>query len=143
MTTDSTLTVETLTESQIQQLYELLQEQWWGWWRTLNDVRTTIANTSLMIGLIDPNSDKLAGYCRVLTDFTFRATVYDAMVAEHMRGQGLGRRPMRTLCEHPKLQSVSLIYLACEPRLVSFYEEFGFQPYAARMEWMMKVHREE
>lgn len=141
--TDGYSTVDELNESQVEQLYALIKQQWWGGQRSLEDVKLMVANTSLMIGLVETTSGRLVGFCRVLTDFAFRATIYDVMVAEELKRRGLGKRLMSTLCNHPKLQRVSFIYLACEPELSSFYESWGFKTYEGRAEWMIKVQREE
>lgn len=135
--------VESLTADQIPQLHSLIQQQWWGGKRTLEDVELMVKHTSLMIGLIDRSTDRLVGYCRVLTDFAFRATIYDVMVTSELKGEGLGRYLMDVLCAHPKLQRVSFIYLACEPDLYSFYQQWGFKTYEGRAQWMIKVQREE
>lgn len=135
--------VEDLDDEQIPQLHALIQQQWWGGKRSLEDVRTMVSHTNLMIGLVENTENQLIGYCRVLTDFVFRATIYDVMVAEDWQGLGLGRRLMEALCSHPKLERVSFIYLCCEPKLFSFYERWGFSPYEGRTEWMIKVQREE
>lgn len=135
--------VETLTERQIEELHALVQQQWWGGRRSLEDIRLMTANTSLMLGLVEASTNRLVGFCRVLTDFAFRATIYDVMVANHLKGCGLGKRLMDTLCNHPSLQRVSFIYLACEPDMSSFYEQWGFKTYEGRAEWMLKVQREE
>lgn len=140
---DGYSTVEVLNESQVEQLHALIKQQWWGGQRSLEDVQLMVANTSLMIGLIETTSGRLVGFCRVLTDFAFRATIYDVMVTEELKGSGLGKRLMETLCRHPSLQRVSFIYLACEPELSSFYERWGFKTYEGRAEWMIKVQREE
>ena len=140
---DSFVIVETLSERQIEEVHALIQQQWWGGKRSLEDVKLMAANTSLMLGLIEKSSGRLVGFCRVLTDFAFRATIYDVMVAEEMKGRGLGKRLMDTLCNHPSLQRVSFIYLACEPELSSFYERWGFKTYESRAEWMIKIQREE
>lgn len=135
--------VEQLNEAQIEQLFSLIQQQWWGGKRSFDDVKLMAQNTSLMIGLVETHSGKLIGYCRVLTDFVFRATVYDVMVDQDFKGQGLGIRLMNTLSKHPKLQQVSFVYLCCEQALFPFYEKWGFKPYEGRAEWMIKVQREE
>lgn len=140
---DEYVFVETLTEQQIEEVYGLVQQQWWGGKRSLEDVQLMAANTSLMLGLIEVSSGRLVGFCRVLTDFAFRATIYDVMVTEELKGRGLGNRLMDTLCSHPSLQKVSFIYLACEPELSPFYERWGFKSYEGRAEWMIKVQREE
>lgn len=140
---DGYSTVEVLNDSLVEQLHVLIKQQWWGGQRSLEDVKLMIANTSLMIGLVETTSGRLVGFCRVLTDFAFRATIYDVMVSEELKGRGLGKRLMDTLCNHSSLQRVSFIYLACEPELSSFYGRWGFTTYEGRAEWMIKVQREE
>lgn len=135
--------VEELNGQQIGQLHALIQQQWWGGKRSLEDVNVMVEHTSMMLGLVDEDANKLVGYCRVLTDFVFRATVYDVMVDKNLQGRGLGTRLMEALCDHPKLQRVSFIYLACEPNLSPFYERWGFKAYEGKAEWMIKVQREE
>ncbi len=135
--------VEALSDDQIEQLHKLMHEQWWGTKRSLADVRTMVENTSLMIGLVERSDGRLVGFCRVLTDFVFRATIYDVMVVEDLKGTGLGARLMDALSQHPKLQQVSLIYLACEPQLYPFYERWGFNIYEARSQWMLKTQHPE
>lgn len=140
---DSYSIVEELSDQQIEELHVLIQQQWWGGKRSLEDVMLMAANTSLMLGLVETSSNRLVGFCRVLTDFAFRATIYDVMVTEELTGRGLGKRLMDTLCNHSSLQRVSFIYLACEPGLSSFYETWGFKSYEGRAEWMIKVQRKE
>lgn len=135
--------VEELTEEQIVQLHELVRQQWWGGQRSLEDVKLMSENTSLMLGLVEVGSCRLVGSCRILTDFIFRATIYDVMVAEELQGCGLGKRLMETLCEHPRLQRVSFIYLCCEEKLFPFYSRWGFEVYGGKAEWMIKVQRAE
>lgn len=143
MPEDTYEVVEPLNDSQIVQLHQLTLQQWWGSRRSLEDVRVMVENTSLMIGLVEQSTGKLVGYCRALTDFVFRATIYDVMIEEQLQGMGLGRRLLDAMCEHPKLQRVNFIYLACEPELFSLYEQWGFNVYDGRAEWMIKVQREE
>ena len=135
--------VEELTPRHVEQLFELTQQQWWGGSRTLDQVRTMVANTSLIVALVDRSSERLIGFARTLSDFAFRATIYDVMIDQEFQGQGIGTLLMDRLIDHPKLRGVSLIYLACEPDLFPFYEKWGFKIYEARSHWMMKVQREE
>ena len=135
--------VEQLTTQQTDQLYELLRQQFWGGKRSREDLDVMMDNTSLSLGLVERATDRLVGYCRVLTDFVFRATVYDVMLTESLQGQGLGKRLVDALMNHPRLQRVSVIYLCCEPEMYSFYQQWGFAPYAGRTEWMVKIQREE
>lgn len=140
---DEFLLIESFTDERIDEIHSLVRHQWWGGKRELEDVRLMAQHTSLMIGLVDIRSDRLVGFSRVLTDFAFRATIYDVMVASEYQGRGLGKRLMDAICDHPKLQKVSFLYLCCEPALYAFYERCGFRGYEGRAEWMIKVQREE
>jgi ribosomal protein S18 acetylase RimI-like enzyme len=80
-------------------------------------------------------------FCRVLTDFVFRATIYDVIVAPPHRGQGLGRRLLDAITTHPRLQNVSVLWLCCEPDRVPFYEKWGFTIYNEGPVWMIKPQR--
>lgn len=135
--------VEDLTDQHVEQLHALIQQQWWGGKRTLDDVKIMVENTGLMVGIVDCTTDLLVGYCRVLTDFVFRATINDVMVDQEFQGRGLGKCLLDVLSSHPKLQRVSVVYLACEPGMFPFYERWGFKVYESRAEWMVKVQREE
>ena len=139
--TDVLLT-ETLTDEQIGQLHALYQEEWWCEGRSLADVKLMIENTSLVLGLIENTSQRLVGFCRVLTDCAFRATIYDVIVADDWRGRGLGERLMDALCQHPNLREVSAIYLSCEPNMRSFYERWGFMACEEKSRFMIKRQRE-
>ena len=136
-------TVSSLNDSQILQLHELTQQQWWGGKRTLEQVRTMVDNTSVILALVEEPGGRLAGFCRALTDFVFRATIYDVMVRSDLQGRGLGARLIDELLNHPGLNDVSLIYLACETELEPFYERWGFQKYESRAGWMIRQQREE
>ena len=135
--------VEGLSDIQINDLFDLIRQQWWGVKRSREEVEVMVANTNLMIGMID-ESERLVGYCRALTDFVFRATIYDVMVERNWQGQGVGKRLLDSLCRHPKLVDVNLIYLACEPELFPFYQRHGFKVYDGRANWMVRIqHAEE
>ncbi len=135
--------MESFDEAKVEHIHRLVQKQWWGGDRTLEDVTTMAENTSLMLGLWHDPTQTLAGFCRVLTDFAFRGTIYDVMVEEAWQGKGLGRILMDSVCEHPRMTKVSLIYLCAEEKLFPFYEKWGFQPYEGRAEWMLKTQRVE
>ena len=118
--------IETLTQSQISQLHQLYQNEWWSESRSLDDVKRMLDHTDLMIGLVDQR-DELVAFCRVLTDFVYRAMVYDVMVASEWRNQGIGRKIMDCLVGHPRLTEVSSITLHCRGEMIPFYEKWGFE----------------
>ena len=132
--------VDSLTPDQVAGLHQLYQHEWWSQGRSLDDVRLVVENSSLLLGLVD-ESGRLVAFCRVLTDFVFRAPIYDVIVAPPHRGQGLGRRLLDAITTHPRLQNVSVLWLCCEPDMVPFYEKWGFTIYNEGPVWMIKPQR--
>jgi GNAT superfamily N-acetyltransferase len=117
--------VEALTESQISDLMELYQNEFWCDRRTREDVVKMLAATDVIIGLVD-ESDRLIGFTRILTDFVYRAIVFDVIVKPTHRKLGLGAKLMDAVVNHPKLQAVETSGLNCLPKMIPFYKRWGF-----------------
>ena len=118
--------VDSLTPEQVVELHELYQGEWWSKGRTSSDVRTMLAHTGVVIGLIDEGTGRLAAFARVLTDRVYKAIVFDVIVHPDQRGGGMGRRIMDAIVEHPMLRRVQTIELYCLPELAPFYAQWGF-----------------
>lgn len=123
--------VRQLNEAQILDLCALYQNTWWAQGRTARDVRRMVANSDIVIGLHDDARDRLVGFARVLTDFVYRAVLFDLIVAESRQGLGFGRFLMDTIVTLPELQTVETIHLHCRPDMLPFYEKWGFLPSTA------------
>lgn len=134
--------IEKLTDSQIEQLYGLYQAEWWSRGRSLEDVRLMLENTSLIVAFAEPETERLVAFCRILTDFVFRATIYDVVVVPDWRGYGIGRLLMDAVSSHPRLQKVSSIWLSCADDKVAFYEKWGFTEFIESVKRMHKVQRD-
>ncbi|HET6883549.1 MAG TPA: GNAT family N-acetyltransferase [Pirellulales bacterium] len=118
--------IDSLSDPQIEQLFELLEKQWGMKGRSLNDLRLTIQNSSVIVAFAEKDTGRLVACCRVLTDFVFQASVHGVIVAEDWRGRGLGRRLMDAVVYHPRLQHVRSTWLRCFPEMQRFYEMWGF-----------------
>lgn len=70
------------------------------------------------------DGDRLVGFGRVLTDFIYRATIWDVIVDQAYQKQGIGTELVQGILNHPKLKKVELFWL-CTRRPV-FYEKLGF-----------------
>lgn len=117
--------VEILTESQVSDLMELYKNEFWSDKRTRDDVVKMLASTDVIIGLVD-ECDRLIGITRVLTDFVYRAMIFDVIIKPTHRKMGLGAKLMDAVLNHPKLQTVEHFYLNCLPNMMPFYERWGF-----------------
>jgi ribosomal protein S18 acetylase RimI-like enzyme len=115
-----------LSSQHRQELHHLYQQMWWTNTRTLADV-DIILDHSYPIGLIDNETKKLIGFVRIVSDAFKYAFIFDVLIKETYRGQGLGRMLMEAAFNHPELQRVTVFELHCLPDKVAFYERFGFK----------------
>ena len=126
-----------LTENQICDLLELYKSEFWSYKRTLEDVVKMLAASDIIVGLVDEN-ERLIGFTRVLTDFVYRATIYDVIVKPTHRKMGLGAKLIDIVINHPKLYSVEQIALYCLPEMIPFYERWGFSDKIGGIQLMYK-----
>lgn len=117
--------VSSLTDQQISQLVELYQNEFWSKERTYPDVVRMLAGSDVVIGIVD-ESNTLIAFVRVLTDFVYRATIYDVIVKSTHRQQGLGTQLLDAVFNHPQLKGVEHFALFCLPEMFPFYERWGF-----------------
>ncbi|MCB0221882.1 MAG: GNAT family N-acetyltransferase [Chrysiogenetes bacterium] len=116
--------LETLSEALADQLHVLYQNEWWSAGRTREETARVLEGSDLTLGLVQEGT--LVGFARVLTDGVFKALIFDVMVAPEQRGSDLGRRLIDEIISHPKLSGVKHFELYCRPRMVPFYEKWGF-----------------
>ncbi len=114
-----------LTENHIAQLHALYQQEWWTNSRTLAETRKCVAGSQICLGLTDTN-DELAGFARVLTDYTFKALIFDVIVRKDHRKTGLGDKLMSLIKSHESLKTVKHFELYCLPEMFGFYTKHGF-----------------
>lgn len=118
--------IHQLTSAQVEQLHQMYLQEWWSNKRDLADVVSLLDNSDLLFGLWDEEAQRLAGFCRILTDWVYRAIVFDVIVAADYRGQGLGAELIKQVTHHPQLSQVECIQLFCMADKQPFYEKYGF-----------------
>ncbi len=107
-----------------QGIYPLYRFTRWGKSRTVEELGKMIRGSSLCCSVHYKNQ-QIVAFCRVLTDFIFRATFWDILVHPDHQGKGLGSALMEyTLC-HPSLRKIPLV-LVFTSDLGPFLEKFGF-----------------
>ncbi|PZO38890.1 MAG: GNAT family N-acetyltransferase [Pseudanabaena frigida] len=118
--------ISILTDIQVAQLHDLYQYAWWAKERALDDIYQMLKNTDYIFGICEWDSEKLIAFARVLSDRTYRAIVFDVIVADDYRHQGLGALLIEQIVSHPDLSQVECIQLFCLTEMIPFYEKFGF-----------------
>jgi GNAT superfamily N-acetyltransferase len=106
------------------QLLGLYRITWWGAERTIEQARRAVAHSRPVLTAWD--GERMVGFTRVISDLTYRATIWDVIVADSHRGRGVGRELMRRVIEHPDLATVTMFVLLTKDQH-RFYEHFGFE----------------
>ncbi len=130
--------VNTLSESQIEDLHRLYQNEWWTKDRTIEDVRKMLDGTPVIVGFADPKTGRLIAFARVVTDGVYKATILDVIVDSSLRKTGLGKALMDAITAHPMLASVQSFDLYCRAELMPFYERWGFKENPADIRFMRR-----
>jgi len=104
------------------QLVRLFHQAPWAKDRSLEETQAMLRQTDLVLCAWD--GDQLVGFGRVLTDFMYRATIWDVIVDRAYHKQGIGTEIVRRILHHPRLQQVELFWLCT--RRPGFYERLGF-----------------
>ncbi len=110
-------------EIDVNELVDLYQFGWWSIQRKKPDVEKMLDHTSMTVSVWD--GDLLVGFARLLTDFTYRATIWDVIVRPEYQGKGVGKKTMEYILSHPKLSTVTFFWLSTRDKH-TFYEELGF-----------------
>jgi ribosomal protein S18 acetylase RimI-like enzyme len=131
--------ISTLDEQQIIELYELYQQEWWTDNRKFEDVLVMLENTDILIGICENKTNRLIGFIRVLSDFVYKALIFDVIIHEEYQGKGLGRILLDQVTTHPKLQSVQHFELYCKSDKISFYEKWRFTKEIGDINFMRKT----
>ena len=132
--------IDTLTPQQIEDLFRLYSNQWWTRDRTLDETRSLVEHSSLIVGFADARGH-LVAFARVLSDFTIKALIFDLIVDESHRNQGLGKTLLQAVMDHPALSQVRHFELYCLPEMAPYYESFGFKELNHELILMRKEHK--
>lgn len=95
----------------------------WAAGRTADQTREMLTHTDLAISAWD--GERLVGFGRVLTDYVYRASIWDVIIHPDYQGQDLGTQIIQCILHHPDLKQVELFWL-CTRDKQAFYEKLGF-----------------
>lgn len=104
------------------QLIHLYRQAPWAKHRALEQAQAMLAKTDVVISAWD--GPRLVGFGRVLTDYVFRASIWDVIVDRDYQRRKIGTEIVRRILDHPTLRQVELFWLCT--RMPGFYERLGF-----------------
>ncbi len=104
-------------------LLPLFEQSPWASGRTLHDAQEMVKHTNLFLTAWD--GERVVGCGRVLTDYVYRASIWDVIVDGQYQGQDIGTEIIKRILSHPTLQRVELFWLCTREKQV-FYETLGF-----------------
>lgn len=111
------------------QLLQLQRGAPWSRHRSLEQLRKAVDHSQLLITGWYEN--RLIACARVLTDFVYRAIIFDVIVRPDFQGRGIGRDLMRRVVEDPSLKEVEYFFLYTQDK-EEFYRRIGWEEYSGK-----------
>ena len=104
------------------QLIHLYRQAPWAKHRALEQAQAMLAKTDVVISAWD--GTRLVGFGRVLTDYVFRASIWDVIVDREYQKRKIGTEIVRRILDLLSFHHVELFWLCT--RMPGFYERLGF-----------------
>ncbi len=121
------LTNHIVTEIEINNLLNLYKETWWGKDRTKDEIRKMFLNSDFTFSIVNIKTHQLIGFARLLTDYVYKAFLFDVIIHKGYRNQKLAKNLLTYILSYPKLRNVKHFELYCEIKMESFYHNLGFK----------------
>lgn len=115
-----------LNSAHLKTLTSILNQTYWGKDMTYSQLYTTVSNSSKVFAYKNRDNE-LVAFTRVLTDYVFKAMVFDFVVADQYKGKGIGKKLLSEVINCPDFRNVESIELYCTPDVVPFYSQLGFK----------------
>ena len=120
---------------QPEELANLYRFTRWGRSRSLEDIARMLEGTSMCFSV--RHDGHLVAFCRILTDFVYRGSLWDIMVHPDHQGKGLGSSLLDYALDHPKLRDIPLV-ITYTSELGPFLAPHGFEPREGAMMLMRR-----
>ena len=111
-----------VTASELADLYRFTR---WGRSRSVEDIDRMLAGTSMCFSV--RYEGRLVAFCRILTDFVYRASLWDIMVHPDHQGKKVGTALLDYAINHPAIRDIPLV-ITYTSELAPFLVPRGFAP---------------
>ena len=91
-----------------QHLLALFEQADWARGRSLEDIQRMLTETDVAISAWDGTT--LVGFGRVLTDYVYRASIWDVIVDVSCQDQDIGKGLVQRILKHSSLSQVELFW---------------------------------
>ncbi|MFC6988457.1 GNAT family N-acetyltransferase [Haloplanus sp. GCM10025708] len=118
--------IEELSTGHVDDLHRLYQNEWWTETRDREELPQMLSSSDELFGIENADSRELVAFARVLTDYTYKALIFDFIVAEPHRNEGLGAQLMSEVLGEPRLADVEHFELYCLEEMTGFYAQWEF-----------------
>lgn len=105
--------------------HNLLSKTYWAKNRTLATVKKSIDH-SLNFAIF--HDQQQIGFGRVITDYATYASLLDIVIEENHRGQGLGKKLMEFIMQHPDIKNIKKILWTKDAEGLYQKYDFKFNP---------------
>ena len=110
-----------------EEVRKLLSQSYWAKDRTIEVIEKSIEQ-SLCFAIFDVETDTMAAFARVITDYATMYYLCDVIVDEKYRGNGLGKRLVDWITyKEDKLKGQYGVLLTSDAQ--GLYSQFGFREY--------------
>lgn len=106
---------------ELQDLYRFTR---WGRSRSLEQIDKMLVGTSMCFSV--RYNDKLVAFCRIMTDFVFRGSLWDILVHPDHQGKGIGSNLLKYALNHPSIKNVPVM-VTYTSELTDFMGRLGFE----------------
>jgi ribosomal protein S18 acetylase RimI-like enzyme len=93
-----------VTATELQDLYRYTP---WGRSRSVEGIDAMLEGSSMCFSA--RSEGKLVGFCRIVTDFIYRAALWDVVVHPKYQGRGLGSALVDYALTHPAIKDIPMI----------------------------------
>ncbi len=110
-----------VSATELQALYRFTH---WGKSRSLAQIDAMLEGTSLCFSV--RHEGHLVAFCRMLTDFVFRGSLWDILVHPDHQGKGIGSYLIEYALNHPAVKNIPVI-ITFATELIPFMSKLGFE----------------